>query len=278
MDTILQIFHSSKNIRRDRYLKQIHAIHFLITIKERSKRRASPKISQKVVVSFNFAEKSKHVYSFLFFLSTIASVLLGLTPPPFDFSSSLPESAGRRKNSKKGGRRARGRERERKDGGNGRSRNTYRDLRRRNFSASLPIIVSSIDRTPQFLPTGSRPAAKSVCGRENIDVYRDADVGAPENLISPKDASNGALATLDHRSFLPSFLRFFVTPWDDRGGGDTTENLNWNDERGGEGGFCPFASNRDLPSGEPFTLMARKMEKLKLCVCFSFFFLSADRR
>ena len=46
---------------------------------------------------------------------------------------------------------------------------------RRNFSASLPIIVSSIDRTPQFLPTGSRPAAKSVCGRENIDVYRDAD-------------------------------------------------------------------------------------------------------
>lgn len=50
-----------------------------------------------------------------------------------------------------------------------------RDLRRRNFSASLPIIVSSIDRTPQFLPTGSRPAAKSVCGRENIDVYRDAD-------------------------------------------------------------------------------------------------------
>lgn len=114
MDTILQIFYSSKNIRRDRYLKQIHALQFLITIKERSKRRASPKISQKVVVSFNFAEKSKHVYSFLFFLSTIASVLLGLTPPPFDFSSSLPESAGRRKNSKKGGRRARGREREKR--------------------------------------------------------------------------------------------------------------------------------------------------------------------
>lgn len=116
MDTILQIFHSSKNIRRDRYLKQMHALQFLITIKERSKRRASPKISQKVVVSFNFAEKSKHVYSFLFFLSTIASVLLGLTPPPFDFSSSLPESAGRRKNSKKGGRRARGREREKMEG------------------------------------------------------------------------------------------------------------------------------------------------------------------
>lgn len=224
MDTILQIFYSSKNIRRDRYLKQMHALQFLITFKERSKRRASPKISQKVV-SFNFAEKSKHVYSFLFFLSTIASVLLGLTPPSFRFFQFPSRIRGKEKKFEKRGE-TRARERERKDGGNGRSRNTYRDLRRRNFSASLPIIVSSIDRTPQFLPTGSRPAAKSVCGRENIDVYRDADVGAPENLISPKDASNGALATLDHRSFLPSFLRFFVTPWDDRGGGDTTENLN----------------------------------------------------
>jgi len=46
---------------------------------------------------------------------------------------------------------------------------------KRNFSASLPIIVSGIDRTPQFLLTGSRSVAKSVCGRENIDDYRDAD-------------------------------------------------------------------------------------------------------
>lgn len=152
-------------------------------------------------------------------LPRINTTLLSIFPVP------LPNPREGEKIRKKEGD-AREGERERKDGGNGRSRNTYRDLRRRNFSASLPIIVSSIDRTPQFLPTGSRPAAKSVCGRENIDVYRDADVGAPENLISPKDASNGALATLDHRSFLPSFLRFFVTPWDDRGGGDTTENLN----------------------------------------------------
>lgn len=45
----------------------------------------------------------------------------------------------------------------------------------RNFSALLPIIVSGIDRTPQFLLTGSRSATKSVCGRENIDDYRHVD-------------------------------------------------------------------------------------------------------
>lgn len=116
MDTILQIFYSSKNIRRDRYLKQIHAIHFLITIKERSKRRASPKISQKVV-SFNFAEKSKHVYSFLFFLSTIASVLLGLTPPSFRFFQFPSRIRGKEKKfEKRGETRAREREREKMEG------------------------------------------------------------------------------------------------------------------------------------------------------------------
>lgn len=116
MDTILQIFHSSKNIRRDRYLKQMHAIHFLITIKERSKRRASPKISQKVV-SFNFAEKSKHVYSFLFFLSTIASVLLGLTPPSFRFFQFPSRIRGKEKKfEKRGETRAREREREKMEG------------------------------------------------------------------------------------------------------------------------------------------------------------------
>lgn len=115
MDTILQIFYSSKNIRRDRYLKQIHAIHFLITIKERSKRRASPKISQKIVVSFNFAEKSKHVYSFLFFLSTIASVLLGLTPPSFRFFQFPSRIRGKEKKfEKRGETRAREREREKR--------------------------------------------------------------------------------------------------------------------------------------------------------------------
>ena len=200
---------------------------------ERSKRRASSLITLKNL----FQKFPKKLSSLLIslrnrnaYISFHFSCFLGLgilildlprinTPLPSIFSNSLSEST-ERKNSKK----REGRERERE---NRRSRNTYRDLRRRNFSASLPIIVSSIDRTPQFLPTGSRPAAKSVCGRENIDVYRDADVGAPENLISPKDASNGALATSDHCSFLPSFLRFFVTPWDDReGGGNTTENLN----------------------------------------------------
>lgn len=114
--TILQIFYSSKNIRRDRYLKQIHALHFLITIKERSKRRASPKISQKVV-SFNFAEKSKHVYSFLFFLSTIASVLLGLTPPSFRFFQFPSRIRGKEKKfEKRGETRAREREREKMEG------------------------------------------------------------------------------------------------------------------------------------------------------------------
>lgn len=117
MDTILQIFYSSKNIRRDRYLKQIHALQFLITIKERSKRRASPKISQKVVVSFNFAEKSKHVYSFLFFLSTIASVLLGLTPPSFRFFQFPSRIRGKEKKfEKRGETRAREREREKMEG------------------------------------------------------------------------------------------------------------------------------------------------------------------
>ena len=198
---------------------------------ERSKRRASSLITLKNL----FQKFPKKLSSLLIslrnrnaYISFHFSCFLGLgilildlprinTPLPSIFSNSLSESAGRKNSKKREG------ERERE---NRRSRNTYRDLRRRNFSASLPIIVSSIDRTPQFLPTGSRPAAKSVCGRENIDVYRDADVGAPENLISPKDASNGALATSDHCSFLPSFLRFFVTLWDDREGGNTTENLN----------------------------------------------------
>lgn len=198
---------------------------------ERSKRRASSLITlknlfqkfPKKLSSLLISLRNRNAYiSFHFscFLG-LGILILGLprinTLLPSIFSNSLSESAGRKNSKKREG------ERERE---NRRSRNTYRDLRRRNFSASLPIIVSSIDRTPQFLPTGSRPAAKSVCGRENIDVYRDADVGAPENLISPKDASNGALATSDHCSFLPSFLRFFVTLWDDREGGNTTENLN----------------------------------------------------
>lgn len=94
---------------------KIHVIHFLITIKERSKRRASPKISQKVVVSFNFAEKSKHVYSFLFFLSTIASVLLGLTPPSFRFFQFPSRIRGKEKKfEKRGETRAREREREKR--------------------------------------------------------------------------------------------------------------------------------------------------------------------
>lgn len=115
--TILQIFYSSKNIRRDRYLKQIHALHFLITIKERSKRRAPPKISQKVVVSFNFAEKSKHVYSFLFFLSTIASVLVGLTPLLSIFPVPFPNPREGEKIRKKGGDAREGeREREKMEG------------------------------------------------------------------------------------------------------------------------------------------------------------------
>ncbi|KAG7187814.1 hypothetical protein KM043_016851 [Ampulex compressa] len=68
----------------------------------------------------------------------------------------------------------------------------------RNFSASLPIIVSSIGRTPQFLHTGSRPATKSVCGRENVDDYRDADGLRPNpganlsptlDLTMPKDTA-----------------------------------------------------------------------------------------
>ena len=244
---------------------------------ERSKRRASSLITLKNL----FQKFPKKLSSLLIslrnrnaYISFHFSCFLGLTPSSLRFFP-IPFPNPRREKIRKKERGERERERE-----NRRSRNTYRDLRRRNFSASLPIIVSSIDRTPQFLPTGSRPAAKSVCGRENIDVYRDADVGAPENLISPKDASNGALATSDHCSFLPSFLRFFVTPWDDReGGGNTTENLNWNDECYGKGGFCPFLFESRFPAGEPFTLMAKRKWKNWNCafVGFFFFLISSSR-
>lgn len=66
------------------------------------------------------------------------------------------------------------------------SRRTPRAMER-NFSASLPIIVSGIDRTPQFLLTGSRSAAKSVCGRENIDDYHDGRMGLDAKLSSTQD-------------------------------------------------------------------------------------------
>lgn len=72
---------------------------------------------------------------------------------------------------------------------------------KRNFSASLPIIVSGIDRTPQFLLTGSRSAAKSVCGRENIDDYRDADGHrrCPDAKLSP---TQDVTVRIGHHPFL----------------------------------------------------------------------------
>lgn len=88
----------------------------------------------------------------------------------------------------------------------------------RNFSALLPIIVSGIDRTPQFLLTGSRSATKSVCGRENIDDYRDADGHrrCPGAKLSPTQD-----ITVRDRA-IPSFAN---TPrGDDAAGNSTMDN------------------------------------------------------
>lgn len=91
--------------------------------------------------------------------------------------------------------------------------------------------------------------------------------GAPENLISPKDASNGALATV-----LPSFLSHFVFSSPHGTAGAKTPRRIWIEMTNAVGTFCPFFESRFPCRGTVYADGWGKMEKLKLYACFSFFF------